>query len=42
VRNEIEDSRRDFIREKAKFEEVLRRKQEITNKIEQFKQKFHD
>ena len=28
--------------EKAKYDEVLRRKQEINKKIEQFKQKFHE
>ena len=37
VRNEIEDSRRDFMREKAKYDEIMRRKQEISNKIELFK-----
>lgn len=42
VRNEIEDSRRDFMREKSKYDEIIRRKQEISNKIEQFKQKFHE
>lgn len=30
------------MREKAKYEDVLRRKQEIANKIELFKQKFHE
>ena len=30
------------MREKTKYEEVMRRKAEINNKIEQFKQKFHE
>ena len=42
VQNELEESRKEFMREKAKFEEVKRRKLEINNKIEQFKLKFHE
>ena len=41
VRGEIDESRREFLREKAKHEEVLRKKQEINEKIELFKLKFH-
>ena len=30
------------MREKAKYDDIIRRKQEISTKIEQFKQKFHE
>ena len=42
VRGEIDESRRELIKEKLKHEEVLRKKEEINDKIEQFKQKFHE
>ena len=42
MRNETDASQRDLIREKANYDEVLRRKQDVSNKIELFKTKFHE
>lgn len=42
VKQEIEEAKKQYLKEKTKYDEVLVKKTEIASKIEQFKQRFHE
>ena len=42
VKLETEEAKKEYMKEKHKYDEVLVKKQEIANKIDQFKQRFHE